>query len=479
MQLKKISRALISVSDKTGIVQVAHALRKNKVEILASDGTAAFLKSNGIEVHSISQVTGAPEMLDGKVKTLHPAIHAAILANPDIPSERAQLTAVGPIDAVIVNLYPTSGFDIGGPALIRAGAKNCESVSVITSASQYDEFIAGLSQGFSKAQREVWARAALVVTAEYDLQLAAERGKQLRYGENPHQGASLVSQSQYGVAGAEIIQGKAMSFNNYLDVDAAWKLCNAIPHSISIVKHGIPSGVAFASDPLTAYQSALACDPTSAFGGVVASSQSIDESCALEITKNFAEVVVAPSYSDRALEVFTAKTNLRIVRVKESQPRSKTIRAIDGGYLVQEQDEFSERDLLANWKIEVGGEVDSHQKRDLEFAWRIAAFSRSNAIVIVRNMSTIGIGAGNVNRLDAARSAVERAHLHLPNGLKGSVAASDAFFPFPDALQILAEAGVSAIVHPGGSINDAQVIAAAREAGITLYSSGIRHFSHG
>jgi phosphoribosylaminoimidazolecarboxamide formyltransferase/IMP cyclohydrolase len=478
MQLKKISRALISVSDKTGIIQVAIALRENKVEILASDGTAAFLKENGIDAQSISEITQAPEMLGGKVKTLHPAIHAAILANPDIPSERDQLTSVGPIDAVIVNLYPLPGFDIGGPALIRAGAKNCESVSVITSTNQYQEFIAGLSQGFSISQREAWSRQALAVTAEYDLQLAAERGKQLRYGENPHQVAFLLSQSEIGVAGAEVIQGKAMSFNNYLDVDAAWKLCNATPKSISIVKHGIPSGVACAADVVTAYRSALACDPTSAFGGVVASSQSIDENCAIEITKNFTEVVVAPSYSDGALKVFLTKPNLRVIRIEKSRPHSREIRAIDGGYLIQERDVFSERDTSANWRLDTGIHGDSLQKSDLEFAWRVAALSRSNAIVIVKNMSTIGIGAGSVNRLDAARSAVERARLHLPSALHGSVAASDAFFPFPDALQILAEAGVSTIVHPGGSINDAQVIAAAHKAGITLYSTGIRHFSH-
>lgn len=478
MQLKKISRALISVSDKTGVLELTRTLQAQGVEIIASDGTAEYLRENKIEVRTVTDVTGAPEILGGKVKTLHPAIHAALLANPDEPSERSQLTFLGPIDALIVNLYPLPGFDIGGSALIRAGAKNCEFVSVITSPTQYQEFISGVSQGFSLDQRQKWARAALVMTAEYDLELVAERGTRLRYGENPHQGAVLIAPSNLGVAGAEIIQGKAMSYNNYLDVDAAWRLCNIAPGSVAIVKHGIPSGVSRSADLSSAYLRAIASDPTSAFGGVVASSDVVDEKCALEITKNFTEVVAAPSFTNDALKIFASKPNLRILKVVKSQDGSREVRRIDGGFLVQDRDVMSVGDVASQWTLVAGKAAHATKLKDLEFAWKVAACARSNAIVIVKDESTIGIGAGNVNRLDAARDAVERAELHSVDALKGSVAASDAFFPFPDALHILAAAGVSAVVHPGGSVNDAAVIAAAKEAGIALYTSGIRHFSH-
>lgn len=475
MQLKKISRALISVSDKTGILELAKALRDNGVEIIASDGTAAYLQDNKIDVRTVTEITGSPEILGGKVKTLHPAIHAAILANPDDSLERSQLTAIGPIDALIINLYQLPGFDIGGPAMIRAGAKNYEHVCVITSPTQYSDLAMNLKSGISLSQRQQWARTALITTAEYDLQLAAQSGTSLRYGENPHQSATLVSKSNLGVAGSEFIQGKAMSFNNFLDIDAAWKLCNVIKGSVSIVKHGIPTGVAHSRDLAAAYRSAFACDSISAFGGVVAVSAHVDEMCALEITKNFTEVVAAPSYTEAALILFSSKSNLRVIKIKESQPTPWEFRAIDGGYLIQERDLFTENDSATSWKLVAGKACNSSQLKDLEFAWRIAALSRSNAIVVAKDQATVGIGAGNVNRLDAARSAVFRAQ---PHSLQGSVAASDAFFPFPDALEILIASGVSAVVQPGGSVNDFDVIAAAQAAGITMYTSGIRHFSH-
>jgi phosphoribosylaminoimidazolecarboxamide formyltransferase/IMP cyclohydrolase len=266
-----------------------------------------------------------------------------------------------------------------------------------------------------------------------------------------------------------------MSFTNYLDVDAAWKLCNVIKGSVSIVKHGIPTGVAHSRDLASAYRSAFACDSISAFGGVVAVSAHVDEMCALEITKNFTEVVAAPSYTEAALILFSSKSNLRVIKIRESQPTPWEFRAIEGGYLVQERNLFTENDSATSWKLVAGKACNSSQLKDLEFAWRIAALSRSNAIVVAKDQATVGIGAGNVNRLDAARSAVLRAQ---PDLLQGSVAASDAFFPFPDALEILIASGVSAVVQPGGSVNDFDVIAAAQAAGITMYTSGIRHFSH-
>jgi phosphoribosylaminoimidazolecarboxamide formyltransferase/IMP cyclohydrolase len=479
MQRRRVTRALISVSDKTGIVDLAQALGANDIEIIASDGTAQFLRDNGVKLRSVSEITGTPELLGGKVKTLHPIIHGAILANPENPDEVSQLTSLGPIDAVIVNLYPPPGFDIGGPALVRAGAKNAEYVSVITHPVQYQEFIASLSEGSSFGQRQEWARAALLMTAEYDLQLASQHGIALRYGENPHQSATLVSHSSLGVAGAQLIQGKPMSFNNYLDVDAAWKLSNLNPESVALVKHGIPSGIARASSAALSYLKAFSCDPISAFGGVVASSILVDAECAREVVKNFTEVIAAPDFTTEALTVFATKTNLRVLRISPATTSSHEMRAIDGGYLRQERDALnSNSDSASQWKLVAGKECDASQRADLEFAWSVASLARSNAVVIVKELSTIGIGAGNVNRLDAARNAAERAAHHSPSSLSGSVAASDAFFPFPDALHILIASGVSAVVQPGGSINDDDVIQAAKSAGITMYFSGIRHFSH-
>ena len=478
MQRRKISRALISVSDKTGILELARALRDAQIEIIASDGTATYLRNEGIELRTVTEVTGAPELLGGKVKTLHPVIHASILANPDDSHERSELIVLGPIDAVIVNLYPMPGFDIGGPALIRAAAKNCEFVSVLTHPSQYGEFIAGLSDGFSAQQRELWARSALVLTSEYDLQLAAQRGIDLRYGENPHQSASLIPMSHHGVAGATVLQGKQMSFNNYLDLDAAWKISTLYDGAVAIVKHGIPSGVACASDIAHSYQKAFACDPLSAFGGVVAANGEIDERCATLIVKNFTEVVAATGYTQEARDVLASKPNLRILQISATENTEVDARRINGGILVQDRDFFQTADDLHSWTLVAGNPADTAQQEDLEFAWKVAAMARSNAIVIAKDRGTLGIGAGQVNRLDAARSACVRATTHSSQQIAGSVAASDAFFPFPDALEILITAGVTAVVHPGGSINDAAVIAAAQKAGITMYVTGTRHFSH-
>lgn len=478
--MQQISRALISVSDKTGLVELANALRKHGVEIIASDGTAQYLKSNSIDALTVSEVTGAHELLGGKVKTLHPTIHAAILANRAVQSEIDSLEGFTPIDAVIVNLYPQPGFDIGGPALIRAGAKNAEYVSVISDPHQYPTFIQMLTKGITTEQRQRWAHEALVMTATYDLTLAAERGERLRYGENPHQEAHLLSDSSgTGVASARLIQGKAMSLNNYADIDVAWNIVMDQEDSAAIIKHGIPSGVARAGNMEEAYRSALASDPVSAFGGVVAFRNEVDARTANAITEIFTEVVAAPAFSSEALSIFAKKPNLRILEIKANNVKKHHIISINGGFLLQDQDLIdSDVDEVKSWRLVAGRKASPEELLDLEFAWRVVARARSNAIVIARSGATIGIGAGNVNRLDAATAAVKRGQDHQPSVLKGSVAASDAFFPFPDGLQVLIDAGISAVVQPGGSINDEAVIAAAERAGISLYLTSRRHFSH-
>ncbi len=478
MSRRKINRALISVSDKTGLLSLAQALVKHHVEIIASDGTAEYLREHEIMVSTVSELTGTSELLNGKVKTLNPAIHAAILANPDDASEVKQLGAIAPIDAVIVNLYPLPGFDIGGPALIRAAAKNSMYVTVLTEPTQYEAFISTLTTGTSTEERKTLALQALITTAEYDLRLAAERGVQLRYGENPHQGATLLSRSS-GVAGARVLQGKAMSLNNYVDLDAAWTIALENPNSAVIIKHGIPTGVACRPLVTEAYTAAIASDPISAFGGVVALNHEVDEQCARAITERFTEVVAALSFTDDALKILATKSALRVVEIPRLKNHSMDISAISGGYLIQTSDSItSPADDPHAWKLMSGEPVKPEHLDDLHFAWRVVARTRSNAIVVAHSQCTIGIGAGNVNRLDAARSAIHAARTHHPEKLQYSVAASDAFFPFPDALEILAEAGITAIVQPGGSINDGAVIEAARKAGISMYFTEIRHFSH-
>lgn len=480
MSQRKIRRALISVSDRTGLLELARALTSNGVEIIASDGTATYLRENSISVRTVTEITGAPELLGGKVKTLHPYIHAAILVNQDDQTELNELTILPPIDAVIVNLYPAPGFDIGGPALIRAAAKNAEYVSVITHPRQYPTFLNSLSLGSSLEQRNEWAHEALVLTAEYDMSLAAARSKSLRYGENPQQSATLLSRfSRNGVAGARIIQGKEMSYNNYLDANAAWLLASDQLNSAVIIKHGIPTGVALGQSAHAGYEAALQSDPISAFGGVVAINHEVDGTCARLIIENFTEVVIAPSFTEEALEIFAKKQNLRIMAISQDLEQSLEVASINGGYLLQSNDHISHKaDHPENWTLVTGPKVSSVTLADLIFAWKVVGRARSNSIVIAKNLSTIGIGAANVNRLDAARAAVKCGLTHQPTKMQGSVAASDAFFPFPDALSILIDAGVTAVVQPGGSVKDESVIAAAQNAGISLYLTGIRHFSH-
>lgn len=474
MAQKKISRALISVYDKTEIVELATELAAHNIELISSDGTAELLRSSGLKVRTVSEITGFPEILGGKVKTLHPVIHGAVLADQNDPQQIASLDVLGPIDLLVINFYPLEGFDIGGPALVRAGAKNYEHVAVITSKNQYSELISTLNSGSTIEQRKAWALNALITTAEYDMSLASDIGEVLRYGENPHQQGILISRNP-----ANVLQGKAMSYNNYLDIQAGSKVIDFCAPALAIVKHGIPCGIAQAPTAVEAFQKAWSCDPTSAFGGVVVSSMQIDYDCALELSKLFVEVIAAPRFTAEAREILSAKSNLRLVELDQDKTSQFELRSISGGYLIQEADQLKNSgDEFANWSLVSGPPVSETAKLDLLFAWQAAAAARSNAVVIVRKQKAIGIGAGSVSRVTAAKMAVSVAQENSPSELKGSVAASDAFFPFPDGLEELISAGVKVIVQPGGSIRDEAVIAAAKAAGITMYLTNVRHFSH-
>lgn len=474
MAQKKISRALISVYDKTGIVELATELAARNIELISSDGTAELLRSSGLKVRTVSEITGSPEILGGKVKTLHPVIHGAVLADQNDPKQLAELDVLGPIDLLVINFYPLDGFDIGGPALVRAGAKNYQHVSVITSTNQYPELISTLSSGTTLEQRKTWALAALITTAEYDMSLASDKGSVLRYGENPHQQGVLISRNP-----ANVLQGKAMSYNNYLDIEAGRKVVDFCARALAIVKHGIPCGIAQATSTVEAFQKAWSCDPTSAFGGVVVSNLNIDRDCALELNKVFVEVVAAPKFSAEAREILSTKSNLRLVELDQSSVSKFELRSIAGGYLMQQADQLKNPgDEFANWSLVSGSAASEEEILDLVFAWQAAAAARSNSVVIVKQQKAIGIGAGSVSRVTAAKMAVSVAQENSPKELTGSVAASDAFFPFPDGLEVLIAAGVKAIVQPGGSIRDEAVIAAAKAAGITMYLTNVRHFSH-
>ena len=474
MTQKKISRALISVYDKTGIVELATELAARNIELISSDGTAELLRNSGLKVRTVSEITGSPEILGGKVKTLHPAIHGAVLVDQNDPKQMAELDVLGPIDLLVINFYPVEGFDIGGPALVRAGAKNSEHVAVITSTNQYSELISTLDSGTSLEQRKSWALEALVTTAEYDLSLAGERGKVLRYGENPQQHGVLISRKP-----ATVFQGKEMSYNNYLDIEAGRRVVDFCAPALAIVKHGIPCGIAQGATALEAFQNAWSCNPTAAFGGVVVSTFDIDEACALELSKVFIEVVAAPKFHKAAREVLSAKTNLRLVELDLRDTKKVELRSISDGYLMQQSDQLKNPgDEFSNWSLVSGTAASEQEKLDLVFAWRAAAAARSNSVVIVKQQKAIGIGAGSVSRVTAAKMAIAVAQENSPSELTGSVAASDAFFPFSDGIEVLIAAGVKAIVQPGGSIRDEDVIAAAKAAGISMYLTGVRHFSH-
>ncbi|RRD52861.1 bifunctional phosphoribosylaminoimidazolecarboxamide formyltransferase/IMP cyclohydrolase PurH [Buchananella hordeovulneris] len=536
-----VRRALLSVYDKTGIVEFAQQLAAAGVELVSTGSTAALVAAAGVPVTPVEQVTGFPECLEGRVKTLHPAIHAGILADRRKPDHLAQLSDldIAAFDLVVVNLYPFAAtiaagadfdacveqIDIGGPTMVRAAAKNHPSVAVVVDPTAYPRALAAVaSGGFTLAERRELALAAFTHTAQYDATVATylaqqlaeqpgelppvvagmERRAPLRYGENPHQAAALYHDGTGGIAAAEQLHGKEMSFNNYGDTDAAVRA--AYDHAepcVAIVKHANPCGLAIGQTIAEAYAKAHACDPVSAFGGVIATNRPVSCDMARAVVEVFTEVVAAPHYEDGALEILQTKKNLRVLRLPAPPRGGLELKPISGGLLVQQRDELTALgDDPARWQLVAGPVADAATLRDLAFAWRAVRAVRSNAILLAADGATVGIGMGQVNRVDSCRLAVERANTlgtrvtgdaaaaaevggaratvgeQAPQRARGAVAASDAFFPFADGLQILLDAGVRAVVQPGGSVRDAEVIAAAAAAGVSLYLTGTRHFSH-
>ena len=503
----EIKRALISVYDKTGLEDLARALGEAGVEIVSTGSTAKRIADAGVAVTEVADVTGFPEVLDGRVKTLHPRVHSGILADLRKDDHKAQLDELGiePFQLVVVNLYPfeetvASGasfdecveqIDIGGPSMVRAAAKNHPSVAVVTSPERYADVAEAVKTGgFSEEQRRELALEAFTHTARYDAAVSSWLASQLdagasttelRYGENPHQAARLESDG-WGIAAATQHGGKAMSYNNYQDADAAWRA--AWDHEracVAIIKHANPCGLAVSDESIAdAHKKAHACDPVSAYGGVIAANREVTLELAEQIHPIFTEVVIAPSYAPEALELLQTKQNLRILEVAPKQLDEER-KQITGGWLIQERDQFqADGDAAANWKLVAGEAADEQTLADLEFAWRSVRCVKSNAILIADDGATVGIGMGQVNRVDSAKLAVDRANTldEGRNRTNGAVAASDAFFPFADGFQLLADAGVKAVVQPGGSIRDEEVIAAAKEAGVTMYLTGTRHFAH-
>ncbi|GAA4436633.1 bifunctional phosphoribosylaminoimidazolecarboxamide formyltransferase/IMP cyclohydrolase [Phytohabitans houttuyneae] len=511
---RPIRRALISVYDKTGLPELAKALDAAGVELVSTGSTATTIEAAGVPVTRVEDVTGFPETLDGRVKTLHPAIHAGLLADLRLAAHEAQLAELGvrPFDLLVSSLYPfretvDSGatedecveqIDIGGPAMVRAAAKNHASVAVVTSVAAYPMIIDALGGGgFTLAQRKSLAARAFADIAEYDIAvaqwtaavldpdprgwpafagLALRRADVLRYGENPHQQAALYlnPDSPPGLAQARQLHGKEMSYNNYVDAEAAWRAANDFGDpAVAIIKHANPCGIAIAADVADAHRKAHACDPVSAYGGVIAVNRAVSVEMAKQVADIFTEVIVAPSYEDGAVEALSAKKNLRILVAPAWQPLPAEWRPVGGGVLVQVSDRIdAPGDDPSTWRLVAGEPVED--LRDLAFAWRAVRAVKSNAILIAADGATVGVGMGQVNRVDSARLAVARS-----NGrAAGAVAASDAFFPFADGFQVLAEAGVRAVVQPGGSVRDEEVVAAANAAGVTMYLTGTRHFFH-
>ena len=501
-----IRRALVSVYDKTDLEPLAKALHSAGVEIVSTGSTAKKIAASGVPVTEVSEVTGFPEVLEGRVKTLHPHVHAGILADLRKDSHKQQLEELGvaPFELVVVNLYPfeetvASGaefdecveqIDIGGPSMVRAAAKNHPSVAILTSPDQYQLAQEAVEQGgFTLEQRRELAAAAFAHTAEYDAavadwfaeQLGDDEDGALRYGENPHQAASVINEG-WGLADATQYGGKEMSYNNYQDADAAGRA--AWDHEepcVAIIKHANPCGVAISEVSIAdAHRKAHACDPVSAYGGVIATNREVTLKLAEQVKPIFTEVIIAPSYAPDALELLQTKKNLRILEVEPGQD-TEEIKQISGGFLLQERDAFqAEGDNPENWKLVAGEAVDDATMSDLVFAWRAVRCVKSNAILVAHDGATVGIGMGQVNRVDSAKLAVDRANSldEGRNRTNGAVAASDAFFPFADGFQILADAGVRAVVQPGGSIRDEEVIKAAEDAGVAMYVTGTRHFAH-
>lgn len=518
-----ITRALLSVSDKTGIVDLATALAAHGVELVSTGGTATALRAAGLTVRDVSDLTGFPEMMDGRVKTLHPAVHGGLLAVRSDPAHQAAMAAhaIGAIDLVVVNLYPfeatvakgadraevIENIDIGGPAMVRSAAKNHMSVAIVTDPADYAMVARGVT---TLAERKLLAAKAFAATATYDAMIASwfgladqgeafpatlplilERPVALRYGENPHQSAAFYHHrgpQAPGIGAARQVQGKALSYNNYNDADAALALVAEFrdaPPTCVIVKHANPCGVATAPTIEAAYAAAFACDSVSAFGGIIALNRPLDHATALAISDIFTEVVVAPAADDAAQAVFAAKPNLRLLLTGDLPDPARggmEVRAITGGWLVQSRD--NGRIDAANLTLVTKRAPTDQELRDALFAWTVAKHVKSNAIVYARDGATAGIGAGQMNRLESARiaawkarDAAEKAGWVAPRTI-GSAVASDAFFPFADGLMAAVEAGATTVIQPGGSIRDAEVIAAADDAGLAMLFTGMRHFRH-
>ncbi|MEV7964210.1 bifunctional phosphoribosylaminoimidazolecarboxamide formyltransferase/IMP cyclohydrolase [Oerskovia paurometabola] len=535
---RPVRRALLSVYDKTGLVELATALHAAGVELVSTGSTASTIAAAGVPVTKVEDLTGFPECLEGRVKTLHPRVHAGILADTrkqDHLDQLAQLE-IAPFELVVVNLYPfadtvASGagpdavieqIDIGGPSMVRAAAKNHPSVAVVVDPAAYGDVVAAVQRGgFTYAQRKALAAQAFVHTATYDVAVASwmssvvaptdaaevdgetvhtgfpawvgatwDRADVLRYGENPHQRAALYTNGHgaTGLAQATQLHGKAMSYNNYVDADAAWRAAHdhGDAPTVAIIKHANPCGVAVGADVADAHAKAHATDPVSAYGGVIATNAVVSAAAAEQIAGVFTEVVVAPGYEPEALEILSRKKNVRLLQVDGAPSAGVEIRPISGGLLMQQVDRIDAAsetggDSPASWTLATGEAADAETLADLEFAWRAVRAAKSNAILLAKGGAAVGIGMGQVNRVDSCRLSVERANTLGAEGeerARGSVAASDAFFPFADGLQVLLDAGVKAVVQPGGSVRDDEVIAAAQAAGVTLYLTGTRHFAH-
>ncbi|MCX5248442.1 bifunctional phosphoribosylaminoimidazolecarboxamide formyltransferase/IMP cyclohydrolase [Streptomyces sp. NBC_00201] len=514
---RPIRRALVSVYDKTGLEDLARGLHEAGVELVSTGSTAGRIAAASVPVTKVEELTGFPECLDGRVKTLHPKVHAGILADLRLEDHQRQLAELGvePFDLVVVNLYPfretvASGaspdecveqIDIGGPSMVRAAAKNHPSVAVVTSPARYADVLgAAEGGGFDLATRKRLAAEAFRHTAEYDIAVASwfasayapaddsqfpefiaaalERKSTLRYGENPHQPAALyVDGTGVGLAEAEQLHGKEMSYNNYTDTDAARRA--AYDHdepAVAIIKHANPCGIAVGSDVAEAHRKAHACDPLSAFGGVIAVNRPVSKEMAEQVAEIFTEVIVAPDYEEGALEALAKKKNIRVLKAPAAPSHPAEVKPIDGGALLQVTDRLqAEGDDPANWTLATGEALTADELAELSFAWKACRAVKSNAILLAKDGASVGVGMGQVNRVDSAKLAVERAGAERA---QGSYAASDAFFPFPDGLEILVDAGVKAVVQPGGSVRDELVVEAAKKAGVTMYFTGTRHFFH-
>ncbi|WP_439938579.1 bifunctional phosphoribosylaminoimidazolecarboxamide formyltransferase/IMP cyclohydrolase [Nocardia sp. N13] len=515
-----IKRALVSVYDKAGLDDLVRGLHDAGVELVSTGGSAALIESLGLPVTKVEDLTGFPECLDGRVKTLHPRVHAGILADRRLDSHVQQLADLGvePFDLVVSNLYPftqtvASGaspdecveqIDIGGPSMVRAAAKNHPSVAIVTSPAAYDDVLAAVAAGgFTLAERQRLAAEAFVHTATYDVHVASwmgnvltdtsegtgfpewmgatwDKAAVLRYGENPHQGAALYTNGFLlggpGLAQATQHHGKEMSYNNYVDADAARRAAYDFDEpAVAIIKHANPCGIAVGDDVAAAHRKAHECDPVSAFGGVIATNVPVSVEMARQVAEIFTEVIVAPGYEDGAIEALQAKKNIRILECAPLARGGGEMRAVSGGLLLQDRDVISaEGDDPATWTLATGEAASDEVLADLAFAWRACRAVKSNAILLAAGGASVGVGMGQVNRVDSCRLAVERAGERASS----AVAASDAFFPFADGPQILIDAGVKAIVQPGGSVRDPEVVAACEAAGVTMYLTGTRHFFH-